>query len=446
MMASTLNNTTTIFTFDAAGKAIKRLFPQTTADCHIQITNSAGNCHEIAVHTRLLSALSSVFRAMFSGNWQETNNVKINDASFDTFTAFLQYFYQSRIQLSEQNVGEMLYLASKYDIADVVVICGTFLRQHLTLNNAIETFSLAVKFELDVLKKRCKETISANAEQIITSKSFVECDWRILYELLNLETMSCTETDIFDACILWAIEQCKVDNIDTDDQNLRVALGSAFGLIQFERMPQCEFIERFKHHRDMFTKKEIGDIVCAWANVGRKSLFQRRYRKKFRFYFTPSVVKKSGANPFKLGFRSSQLLKLKSFGLSNSYVASMNRDKQDFFTGAISVRILNDKDLPETKRYNFKRAFQRSTCGKSCLNLLENAIVIQPNYTYEFEVHAVLKRPDVLYTFTTNRQQIDEITLTPFNGSSVVNSIESVISELCFEHCDGGGLEKSLAL
>lgn len=439
--------TDTIFTFDAASEAIKNLFTQDTADFRFHIINSDGGCDVIAVHKRLLAALSTVFGAMFSGNWNESTSVKLIDTSADAFNTFLEYFYCNRIKVNEGNVGEILYLACKYKISAIKATCATYIMEHLSLTNVLDAINLATTFELAALTKKCRAMIGANIKEIIASADFADCHWRVLYEILDGEAISCTEEELFDAAITWASVECTKQGLDVlSGKNLRSVLGNAYNLFRFEQMERGNFAKRLKIHKDMFSRDEVVSIIHTRDRWQQGSRNDCRQRKQFRFVFQhlkdASETRTSASNPFKLCFRSSNLVMLKSFGLSNSYVASLSENKTDFFIGTIQVQKIDGDGECDGKKYNFKRAFAPSANAVSCLQLLDEPVIIEPNHTYAFCVQTCLRRVETLYVFEANKQDVDGIIFSPHQDGQPVSKCESVIAQLCFEYCDGENMRK----
>lgn len=79
--------------------------------------------------------------------------------------------------------------------------------------------------------------------------------------MLQVETMSCKEHIIFDACIKWANGKCRRRMLDASQpKRLRTELGECFGLIRFKEMDPLEFASRFELFKGIFTKDESDDI------------------------------------------------------------------------------------------------------------------------------------------------------------------------------------------
>lgn len=81
----------------------------------------------IPAHKPLLVAASEVFDTMFFGSMPEKGDVKMVDVSADAFKEFLQFFYFNKVPLTIQNIGHVMYLGDKYDVAECMKLCETFL-------------------------------------------------------------------------------------------------------------------------------------------------------------------------------------------------------------------------------------------------------------------------------------------------------------------------------
>lgn len=266
-------------------RVIRKLFTQQTKD--IYFTFPAGE--KIGAHKALLSALSTVFEAMFSGYWEQSREVEILDASFGVFCDFVQYFYYNKAIIRTENVGELLYLANKYEILNLLSACSSFLLDFVTLDDVIDCINLACMFGLDALKTKCKEIICKNTTHVIGSDSFLQCDKNALFEVLSIKASTCPEKHIFDASIKWAQKQCNEQNIDAENaENIRRVLGNSFDLIRFGDMSMDEFSDRPSFHKNMFT---VDEIFSFFGHVKNECT---RYRPNTIFHFKECMASAIG--------------------------------------------------------------------------------------------------------------------------------------------------------
>lgn len=206
---------------------------------------------------------------MFSGNWSEDSKpIPIDDSSADAFETFLAYFYKGQVELNTDNITDILYLAHKYDVDELLVSCSKFAMEQLCAENAVRYWAIGIDFGLNDLEAKCKEFIAANTAQVFTSEAFVQCDAGILKKILELETKSCGVDIKFDACIKWAKSICRGKKIDdSDPTNLRAELGKCFDLIRFKEMTRVNFVERYESYKAMFTKEESDGIAMHFMTM-----------------------------------------------------------------------------------------------------------------------------------------------------------------------------------
>lgn len=131
---------------------------------------------KIPAHKDVLASLSPVFNAMFNGDLREDGDVKIVDAKPAIFEVFLQFFYGSQVNLTLDNISDVLDLIDKYDVADVATVCVDFLKNHLKIDDILWGLHLAIKFNLLDLKEYCKSKIQENHEKIFSMFTFDEYD------------------------------------------------------------------------------------------------------------------------------------------------------------------------------------------------------------------------------------------------------------------------------
>ena len=109
---------------------------------------------EFRVHKNILAIQSSVFLAMFENGMSEsqTNQMTINDFGADTVYELLNYFYTGQI-LDDNNAVETYTIAVKYDVEDLKLICEEIILLNLNKSNAYEIFTLGHSHSSEKLKQ-----------------------------------------------------------------------------------------------------------------------------------------------------------------------------------------------------------------------------------------------------------------------------------------------------
>ncbi|KAI6184873.1 Speckle-type POZ protein B-like, protein [Aphelenchoides bicaudatus] len=128
----------------------------------LEVEFESGRNLEINIHAEnrvfraskfMLSSRSSVFRAMFSNNFEEnrTNSIYIKIFEPHLVEKMLSHVHTDRINgLDVKSAIELYDLADYYDIKQLKIKCAEFLVSKLNLDNGLACMKLFRKYENDV--------------------------------------------------------------------------------------------------------------------------------------------------------------------------------------------------------------------------------------------------------------------------------------------------------
>ncbi|GFY48871.1 TD and POZ domain-containing protein 5 [Trichonephila inaurata madagascariensis] len=136
------------------------------------------NTNMIPIHTQILGARSSVFRAMFTNDMKEKieGSVDITDLDDDTVRRMLLYMYTDKLEDLQWESAFQLYMASnKYDIASLRSRCRAILQAKMSPNNACQILILANLHLDEALKKTVQKYILMQGKTIFSSS-----EWKLL--------------------------------------------------------------------------------------------------------------------------------------------------------------------------------------------------------------------------------------------------------------------------
>lgn len=255
-------------------KFINFLISSEEADCSFKCDDK-----EIIAHRKLLAACSSVFTIMFNVSWgSHANPIRIVDATYDNFATFIDFFYKGEIKLNAENVMSILCLAHKYDVQELTSTCSTFACDQICVENVVEYFELAIRLNQEYLRFDCIEFITENTEAVLKSEKFLQCGMDALKGILQIDELSCKETVVFDSCIEWAKNKCRIKNLDElQEANLRDQLTDCIHLIRFKEMESEEFAERYEFIGPIITKETSSKVFMHFMQ--KASVTDSRYIK-----------------------------------------------------------------------------------------------------------------------------------------------------------------------
>ncbi|XP_055307615.1 BTB/POZ domain-containing protein 6-B-like [Sitodiplosis mosellana] len=271
-------------------KAIKSLYlSEEMADVHFVFKPNNGPSHRIPTHRNLLIATSEVFRVMFNGSWKEKHDVLIVDTSPSAFVEFLQFFYYDEVELTTENIGHVMNMGQKYDVAECLNACSRFLEYNMTNENVCTAYELAILFNRSRLMEMCEMNIAVNTKEVFNSSSFLECQRQTLGHILELNSMSCSEADVFDACMAWVRAATKQDTLTTE--LIRTQLSDSLYDIRFGTMAVNKFNAINAAYKTLFSSDEYLDITQTIISKKYESIYFNEKRRQYSWDTTLPIVR-----------------------------------------------------------------------------------------------------------------------------------------------------------
>lgn len=129
----------------------------------------------------------------------------------------------------------------------------------MTYENVCLAYGVAIHFDLDDLKGLCETKITADTEAVFKSADFLECNRIVLSYILKLDTFSCTEVDVFHACLAWI--KAKTHRNEMTPGEIRDYLGDLFYDIRFGSMSISKFATLLPSYGNLFSADEYQEII-----------------------------------------------------------------------------------------------------------------------------------------------------------------------------------------
>ncbi|XP_031639409.1 BTB/POZ domain-containing protein 3-like [Contarinia nasturtii] len=259
------------------------------------ICKSADGLDEIIpVHKSFLASVSDVFDVMFSDTWKGKVNVVIPDATAAEFREFLQFFYLERAKLTTDNIERVMYLGNKYIVPECMNACVKFLHRILTEDNICFGYSLAILYNQNELKRFCELIIASKTRAVFSSASFLECSKDALEHILKMDSLSCSEVDVFEACMEWVKSACGLELEELTREIIQTYLGDLIYKIRFKSIKPQQFGYLASIYGRLFSSDEYREIVQLTAlshfepNAFKQTL--RTSFKKFQFNESEKIV------------------------------------------------------------------------------------------------------------------------------------------------------------
>lgn len=223
----------------------------------------------VAAHRLILAVRSDVFDTMLYGFTNASNEiVYISDISMDIFRQVLSYIYTNDIDLSHDNVIEILYAAHKYNLSFLEERCEQFIITHRTYGNVLATINQLYQFSaFETIKSKLFQFVCDNFYDnfsrldCLTQIDSIDLVKALLEKLIVLDHQpdhGRFEFDLFNMLVQWVKIKTKESNVSAIKwDNVRSCLEGAEHLINFENM-NAELLNKcVAMNPGFFTKDEI---------------------------------------------------------------------------------------------------------------------------------------------------------------------------------------------
>lgn len=163
---------------------------------------------KINIQKAVLSAASHYFRLHFSyegvdGSFRSEVDLTSLDIRKETFETILDYIYTSEIQLSEENIQDILQAADVLLLGDLKDICCEYLEGCISPDNCLGIMDFASRFTCPWLHLKVSQYVDENFRYIFKTEEFMKLDEKALTDLLSRSTLAASETMILESIHLW---------------------------------------------------------------------------------------------------------------------------------------------------------------------------------------------------------------------------------------------------
>ena len=168
-------------------------------------TLTAKGC-SLRVHRAVMVACSDYFRALLSSEMRESleMSVDLKGLTATGLRSVVDFAYTGKIDLSLDNLEEVLAAATHLQISEAVELCCKFIAQAITADNCTDVLNLAELYSLIPTRNIARNYILNNFEAFSKSEQFEKLNSDQLSSLLaenSLKVMS--EYKLFELVLKW---------------------------------------------------------------------------------------------------------------------------------------------------------------------------------------------------------------------------------------------------
>ena len=186
------------------------------------------NDYKFTAHRIVLAASIPYFNAMFLHEMIEKNQneVTINSVDHLCLEQFINYSYNGKITITNENVQSLLIGANFFHLKNIKTACCEFVKKRLTINDALAVRSFAEQLMCLDLVQSVDSFINRNFNKIINTSEFLNLQSSELCDILSRDELNVDcEEQVYAAMLKW---------IKNDEKNNSKFL---FDLLKCVRLP-----------------------------------------------------------------------------------------------------------------------------------------------------------------------------------------------------------------
>lgn len=260
-------------------KSLEHLYlSERFADVHFAIGINGRTVARVPAHKNLLAPHSDVMERLF-GTTSKAKDVDICivGVTVDAFKEFLKFFYFNGVELMSEHIVDVLYLGQMYHVKVCIAACIEILRNDLGYDSVCTVLALAIHLDHMELLRICEMRLMLNTRAVLNSTGFLNCQKKTLEHILRIDVLSCSEVELFEACMAWICTKSKQNEVTMD--LVETHLGKLFYDIRFASMTIQQFCQlSAKYNQVLRHDFETITNIIVRSEVEMLSLFKTSKR------------------------------------------------------------------------------------------------------------------------------------------------------------------------
>lgn len=220
-------------------------------DCTLKVGDRSFPCHRL-----IMAACSPYFREIFfTEDGKEVENTKevvLEDVNPSILNMVIKYLYSAEIDLTDDNVQEIIAVANRFQIPSVFTVCVNYLQKKLSLSNCMAIFRLGLVLNCPRLAVAARNYIADRFELLHKDDEFLKLAAHELFAIIGGDSLNVeSEELVFEAVMAW---------VRHDRERIKV-LKDAFNCIRFRLLPEKYFKDKVETNEVIKADPELQKMI-----------------------------------------------------------------------------------------------------------------------------------------------------------------------------------------
>lgn len=239
-------------------------------DCTLKVGDRSFPCHRL-----IMAACSPYFREIFfTEDGKEVENTKevvLDDVSPSILGMIIQYLYSAEIDLTDDNVQDIISVANKFQIPSVFTVCVNYLQKKLSMGNCMAIFRMGLVLNCPRLAVAARNYIADHFELLYKDEEFLKLAAHELFAIIGGDSLNVEKEElVFEAVMAW---------VRHDKERLKV-LKDAFNCIRFRLLPEKYFKDKVETDEIIKADPELQKTIQVVRDAFKGKLPEKPKKKE----------------------------------------------------------------------------------------------------------------------------------------------------------------------
>ncbi|XP_069577170.1 LOW QUALITY PROTEIN: kelch-like protein 41b [Brachyistius frenatus] len=240
-------------------------------DCTLKVGDRSFPCHRL-----IMAACSPYFREIFftedGKEAQNTKEVVLEDVNPSILDMIVRYLYSAEIDLTDDNVQDIVAVANRFQIPSVFTVCVNYLQKKLSLGNCMAIFRMGLVLNCPRLAVAARNFVADRFELLYKEEEFLKLAPHELFAVIGGDSLNVEKEElVFEAVMAWV----RFDK----DKRVKV-LKDAFDCVRFRLLPEKYFAERVEADDIVKADPELRKTMQAVRDAFKGKLPERPPKKE----------------------------------------------------------------------------------------------------------------------------------------------------------------------
>lgn len=239
-------------------------------DCTLKVGDRCFPCHRL-----IMAACSPYFREIFfTEDGKEVENTKevvLEDVNPSILDMIIQYLYSAEIDLTDDNVQDIIAVANRFQIPSVFTVCVNYLQKKLSLANCMAIFRMGLVLSCPRLAVAARNYIADRFELLHKEDEFLKLAAHELFAVIGGDSLNVEKEElVFETVMAW---------VRHDRERIKV-LKDAFNCIRFRLLPEKYFKDRVETDDIIKADPELQKIIQVIKDAFKGKLPEKPTKKE----------------------------------------------------------------------------------------------------------------------------------------------------------------------